>query len=400
MTAKETGIDVISAAGRLRLGRVQRAEVGTNLPNTPVQELGSDQYVGRIFDLPEVTATVNAFDVGPRTAFALAGINASTVAAGTQIEAQDMRYVCLVQGYKANGKTNNDIARSLYVPGAKVERFSYNYTVGGDATEEYSFVATNRQWLKYDVALASGLLASGQLALTNARQLKNGRYALSVFASGLGYLPPETVLASTATSVTLDTTVVANGTPVVVTYHTDLADQWQYTTAFADVAPDAQPAGVRGFGVEVYLVKSGETRRVLRAQTCSIQGQFPQQRVNELGTEEVVGYTEGIPDITGTLEIVQHDFRLQELLAGDTGSEDNFDPNEFGSGDWGLLVKLFRRGVDRNATAPEKTMWIPQLDITQANDQTNVGQDARATYNITSRTGKLYIVKGNYTPYA
>lgn len=401
ITAKETGIDVISVAGRFRLGRVQRAEVGANLPNTPVQELGSDQYVGRIFDLPEVTATVNAFDVGPRTSFALAGLNADAVPSGTMIEAQDMRYVCLVQGYKANGKTNMDIARSLYVPGAKIERFSFNYSAGGDATEEYSFVATNRHWLKYDVAVASGALSGGALALSNARQLKSGRYALSVFASGIGYLAPEAILASSASGVVLDTAVVADGTPVVVAYHTDLSNQWEYTQNFPAIAPDAQPVGMRGFGVEVHLVRSGETSRILRAQTCTMQGQFPQQRVNELGTEEVVGYTEGIPDITGTLEIIQHDFLLQEQLSGDNaGAEDNFDPNELGSGDWGLLIKLYRRGVDRNVVGPEKTMWMPKLDVTQANDQTQVGQDSRATYNFTSRTGQLYIVKGTYNPYA
>lgn len=400
---KEVGVDVVSLAGRTRLGRVQRSEVGANLPNTRVQELGSDKDVGRIFDLPEVTVTVNAMDVGPCTPFLLAGIDASAVASGSVIEVQDMRYVCLVETFKSDGKTNKDIARSLYVPGAKLERFNYNYTANGDATEEYSFNATNRLWLKYDVMVASGVTSAGALSFSpNARVLKNGKYVLSVFASGIGYLAPEAVTGSTASSVTFDTTIVPNSTPVVITYHTDLSNQWQYTYEYAGVAPDAQPVGMRGFGVEVYLIKSGvSNQRVYRAQTCSVQGQFPNTRVQELGTEEVVGYMEGIPEVTGTIEINTFDFKLQELFTGDaSAADDNYEPNELGTGDYGLLIKLFRRGVDRTTVGPEKTMWIPALDITQTSDQANVGQDQRQTFQFASRTGQLYIAKGAYAPFA
>lgn len=404
ITYKETGIDSINIAGRYRLGRVQRADVGANLPNTPVKELGSDRLVGRIFDLPEVTATVNAFDVGARTAFTLAGVDWASAASGTRIEAQDIQYVCLAQSFKGAG-TSNDIARTLYVPGAKLDRFSYNYSVGGDATEEYSFSATSRHWLKYDVAVASGTVgASGQLAFSPvARVLKNGNFFLSVFASGLGYLPNDVVTSSTANGVVIDVAEVAPGTPVVVTYHADLTDQWTYTYDYPHVAPDYtpppdQPVGVRGWGVEVYLVQSGVTaERVYRAQTCTIQGQYPNTKIQELGNEQIVGYVDDIPDITGTLDIIQSDFKVSNLLsADDNEDDDNWDPDELGTGQWGLLVKVFRRGANR-ANDPEKTLWLPALDITQEQNQAQVGQDSRVTYNFSSRTNECYIYKGAKT---
>jgi hypothetical protein len=396
---KETAIDAISYAGRYRLGRVQRADVGANLPNTPVKELGSDKLVGRIFDLPEVTATVNAFDVGARTAFTLAGVDWASAASGTRIEAQEMRYVCLAQSFKGAG-TSNDIARTLYVPGAKLERFSYNYSVGGDATEEYSFSAVDRRWLKYDVATASGTLsASGTMTFSPAaRVLKDGTYVLSIFASGLGYITHDAITAQSATSVTLDTASVPASTPVLITYHADLTDQWQYTYDYPHVAPGYtpppdQPVGVRGWGVEVYLVESGQiNQRVYRAQTCTIQGQYPNTKIQELGNEAIVGYIDDIPEITGTLDIIQSDFRLQELLMDDS-TGDNWDPNELGSGDWGLLVKVFRRGANR-ANDPEKTLWLPALDITQEQNQSQVGQDSRVTFNFSSRTNECFVYKG------
>ena len=396
---KETGIDAISFAGRYRLGRVQRADVGANLPNTPVKELGSDKLVGRIFDLPEVTATVNAFDVGARSAFVMAGVDWAAVPSGTRIEAQDMRYVCLAQSFKAAG-TSQDIARTLYVPGAKLERFSYNYSVGGDATEEYSFSAVDRRWLRYDVGVASGTInASGVLTFTpSARVLKDGTYILSVFASGLGYVTHESITAESASSVTFNTADVPASTPVLITYHTDLTNQWDYTYEYAHVAPGYtpppdQPVGVRGWGVEVYLVQSGQTnQRVYRAQTCTIQGQYTNTKVQELGNEAIVGYIDDIPEITGTLDIIQSDFAVQELLMNDT-TGDNWDPDELGTGAWGLLVKVYRRGANR-ANDPEKTLWLPALDITQEQNQAQVGQDSRVTFNFSSRTNQCYIYKG------
>lgn len=399
---KETAIDAISFAGRFRLGRVQRADVGANLPNTPVKELGSDKLVGRIFDLPEVTATVNAFDVGARAAFTLAGVDWAAVPSGTRIEAQDIKYVCLAQSFKSAG-ASQDIARTLYVPGAKLERFSYNYSVGGDATEEYSFSAVDRKWLRYDVATATGVLsASGTMTFSPAaRVLKDGSYILSVFASGLGYITHDNILGQGPTSVQLDITSVPAATPILITYHTDLSNQWDYTYEYPHIAPGYtpppdQPVGVRGWGVEVYLVQSGVgNQRVYRGQTCTIQGQFPNTKIQELGNEQIVGYVDDIPDITGTLDIIQSDFKVQELLSNDNdNNDDNWDPTELGSGQWGLLVKVYRRGANR-ANDPEKTLWLPQLDITQEQNQAQVGQDSRVTFNFSSRTNQCYIYKGS-----
>lgn len=398
---KETGLDAITLGGRTRIGRVQRADVNTNIPTTTVQELGSDKQVGKIFDLPEVSVTVSAIDVGPRTVFLLSGKDFSAYPSGSYVEAQDITYACLVEDFKS--ATTDDIARSLYVPGAKLNRLSLNYTVTGDATEEFTFDATDRRWLRYDVAIASGTIsASGVLTLTNAKLLKDGNYYLSAFASGIGYVPSEAITASTSSSITFDTAQVPASTPVLVTYHADLSNQWDYTYEYAHVAPGYtpvpdQPIGVRGWGIEVFLVKSGQTNhKVYRGQTVTLQAQYPQTRINELGNEKAVGYSQGIPEITGTLEALHHDFTLLEYLSGDAASaDDNWQPSEFGSEDWGLEVRLWRRNADRTNTQPEKTIFLSKLDITQENNGAQVGQDSRVTYNISSRDGKMYFFIGS-----
>ena len=86
---------------------------------------------------------------------------------------------------------------------------------------------------------------------------------------------------------------------------------------------------------------------------------------------------------------------MQEILSNDlSGSLDNWDPNLLGTGDWGILVKVYRRGANR-ANDPEKTLWLPKLDITQEQNQAQVGQDSRVTFNFSSRTNQCYIYKGS-----
>lgn len=411
---KEVGVDIITGSGRYRLGRVQRNEVSTNVPNTPIEELGSNKRVGRIFGTPEVTATIQAIDVGGRNLFAMAGMNYDTVASGSYLEASDFCEVCLATTYKS--ACTNDISPTLFVEGARLDRISWNYSVGGDSTEEYSFQADGRRFLSYDVVMESGTLSGGsnnQFTFSGTpRQLSDGKYHLAAFindatCSGCAsYIRPDAILTSTETEVTFDTEKVDAGSHVTVVYHTDLDNQWGWTweepnpvSTYTDTGMADQPVGSQGWGVEVYLVEVQESpsgvfstnEKVYRGQSCSIQAAFTLNRVQELGNEDYVGFWEGNPDVTGTLEIIQHDFDLEKKL---TGATDSSSGKDLGPTTYGLLVKMYERAVDRTTTPPFKTIWIPQIEVTQETNSNQVGQNSTQTYNWNSQTGEVYIYKG------
>jgi len=413
---KETAVDIFTPVGRTRLGRVQNANVSAQVPNTPVQELGNDRLVGRIFDIPDVTMTVSAFDVGVRNLFAMAGLNVNDVASGTYIRADQICPVHLAQTFK--GQCNDDVSPTLWVENARMDRYSINCSVGGDVTEEYSFQANDRKWLRYDVAFATGTVAAGTAAIPAdpaARALKNGNYYLSIFAedptcSGACavVLSQEAVTSNTATSITFNPAYVPDGTDVSIMYHADMTNQWDWTHedpngsfGAANTGYDNQPVGIRGWGVEVQLVEVQEsptgafvtTERVYRAQTASVQASFPLTKIQELGTETYIGYTEGVPEVTGTIEILQHDFILQDQLF-DTLASDNSSAIDIGETNWGMIVKLYDRGVDRTTVGPVKTIWVPQIELNQESNATQVGQDTRLTFNFSSKTGELYFYKG------
>lgn len=387
---KENAVNILNQAGRTRLGRVQRFEVNSNLPNTVINELGSNKQVGRIFDLAQVSATISSIDVGARTVFHMAGRDWAAAASGTRVEAQEIGYVCLEQIYKS--RVGDDVARTMIVPGAKLESLSLNYSVTGDATEDFSFQGNTRLWLRYDAVLASGITSGGALTYSGARVLKDGGYVIAMFDSN-GYLPKETAVTTSATQLTVDTADIANGTPLWAVIHRNEADQWDYTY---EEIPSTLPVGVRGWGVELYLTKSGSSNeRVYRGQSCTVQAQFPTQRVMELGSEEIVGYSDTVPEVTGTLQIMKHDFKLLEQLSQDDNStEDNWTPNDLTGNGWGLEIRLWRRGIDRTTTEPEKVVWIPELELTQDSDSSQVGQDAMQTFNWASKFGDVYFYKG------
>lgn len=402
---KEVGVNAYTYGGITRLGRVQNANIDANMQMTPVQELGSDRLVGRIFGLPEVSVQVSSMDVGSRTAFVLANRNWATASPTDAIELQDISYVCLALVYR--GLNTNDVASTLYVPGAKLDSLSMNYSVTGDATEDFSFQATSYRLLAYDVAVASGTLnASYQLSLPTTpapRVLKNGRHILSAFSQTRGYLPEDAIVSTTATQVTFNPQYVSAGDVVLVTYHADLSNAWQYTYEYPNVPfgytpPPDQPPGMRGWGIEIFLVRTGQqARRVVRAQSCTIQAQINTTRIEELGNETAVGYSDNIPEITGTLELLRTDLQMYRLLAGDlNATDDNFTPDELGRGNWGMLIRMWRRNANRQVDEPEKTIWIPTLDISQVSDRAQVGQDATLTFNWASRTNQMYIYRSRH----
>lgn len=387
---KENAVNAMNSTGVTRLGRVQNAEIRTNLPNTQILELGSNRAVGRIFDIPEVSMTVNMIDVGSRSSFYLANRNWSSASPTDFVTLQDFGYVCLTQPFKS--AATDDVARTLVVPAAKIDSIALNYSVNGDATEEFSFVGTDRFLLRYDAVLVSGVTSGGTLTWSGAaRQLSNGRYFMALYGLN-GYLPNEVATASTATSITFDTSRVPNGTQVWAVIHRDETDAWDYTY---ELVPTSLPVGVRGWGVDIWLRRTGDDRRVLRAQTCTINANFNSQAINELGSESRVGYMDTLPDVTGTLEIMQHDFRLVELMSGDNdNNDDDLTAFQLTGGGWNMEIHVWPRNADRSVPANRlKTIYIPDIEITDETFSSQVNQDASYSLSWSSRLGEMYIYR-------
>lgn len=389
---KGVGIDASTLAGKFRLGRVQSVSPNVTVPNQSVQEIGSDKRVGHSFDTPEVSFTIDGLDVSARNMFSLAGVNYETATSGTYIEYQQLQYSTLSLPFKK--AINDDIEKTLVVPCARLTGWSFNYSVGNqNATENFTFQGIGYRELDNDLVWASGTVAAGSVSFPSTPlALEDGSYVVSVYASGTGtngYVPLSSITSTSLSAITFNTTDVPNGTFVAFTYHRDLSLQWDYTYQIGTIAQD--PVAVQGRRVEIYLTTGNPitaSGRLYLLQSVTGQAQTQVNKIEELGSEEAVGYTDDIPNITGTLDLFVNDFSIDDQLFGASGND--LSASSLGESGYGMLIKIFR---SKTRTTPEKTIWIPALDITGLQDQVQVGNDVRKTYNWASRYGNAYIYK-------
>ena len=136
---KEVKPVVIGAAGAYDVARVQRLDVPVNLPTTDIDELGNYLHAGQVTDLPEVSGTIQAMDVSAKLYAALIG---TAYASFTSSDISNLSNIDFVAEIKSD--TISDIAKSLHVRKAKISGFTYTYSIDGEATEEYTFQATEK----------------------------------------------------------------------------------------------------------------------------------------------------------------------------------------------------------------------------------------------------------------
>ena len=71
--SKELQLHIIGKRGSAKASRVQRLTLNTDIPSTTIDEIGSSSHVGDVKDIPNITLTFSAFDVGINVFAALTG---------------------------------------------------------------------------------------------------------------------------------------------------------------------------------------------------------------------------------------------------------------------------------------------------------------------------------------
>ena len=185
---KDVKLRIVGPKGDFFAHRVQRLDFPTTLPNTTINELGNPKHAGIITDVPEVTATFQAFDVSHKIFAYLVGENPLSYATGIWndttgkggggVDVRNLGYVDLI-GYVKKA----DVAEHLKCIHAKYMRitdFTFTYSVDAESTEEYTTGGSDKRYFKNDVVVDSGDVISGIFNLQYVpKQLKNGDKLLS-----------------------------------------------------------------------------------------------------------------------------------------------------------------------------------------------------------------------------
>lgn len=344
------------------LYRVQTLGSTTSFTSTDLFELGQQDIIDVVDDVPTVAVTLDTNDWGSvRTAAATANVDVSgwdltATASGANIVAvsgtTNVRYyngVTLahygvsgsefdlwapVQSESSLGTANNVIDQTMFMGRCFANGITMNYSVGGQATENYTAETDNKMWLLNDGRFVTqeewditGATTTFNLSLVDVTQEvatlsdqtraflytdpATGKRAIKVYDASTQSVLYFPILVGAATATTAGYVAATNvvtmatgftcaaGDKVYIRYAADAYGVFglgsstrvkaNYFSPATDVNTDLEHSnlgGVRQGQVEVYLVDPDITTDyslALRIQTCNISATLNRESLNELG---------------------------------------------------------------------------------------------------------------------
>lgn len=388
--SKELALKIVGPADSFLATRVQRLSATKDIPITNVDELGNDQHAGTVTDTPNVTLTFSAFDASIKIFAILTGVDYAAYPAG----GRDIQYLGEIDAILyVKDETLTDYVKSAHYKRLQVRDFSFNYSVDGESTEDYTAVGSESRWFKNDVIVDEFPTGTTSFTLTQTPiQLKNGNYALSVILDGtykteVAGVPAAGEYRIVGTTLTTGDTRTAQ---VLVVYHANPAGtNWSY-------ARDALiPAAIRGKDTKI-LISANDIQRV---QSVTINGSLNPQAVREIGNRSIVGYQRQVPTVNGTITVLDTDTELIALLV--TGSTSPADTEfEIGAGcvvsGLPLKIRLYDPCDTTAYTTCLKTVYVPELKITGDSYTVNVNGNAQQVFNWVSDTAECVVYSGLY----
>lgn len=352
-----------------------------------------NQYLaGLTQDTSNITVTFSAFDTGIKIFSTLAGQDpAAYPGAGVDISALGEADVII----DIKDDVATDIIKTGHGKRLQVQNFTFNYSVDGDSTEDYTLVGSEKRWFRNDVIVDSFTTGTTSFTLSQTPiQLKNGNYALSVIVDGV-YMTETSGAPATGEYRVVGTTLTTGDTrvsQVLAVYHANPAgDNWVNLTD-ADM-----PAAVRGKDVPILIAANS----IKRVQSVTINGNLNTQPVREMGTRAVVGYQSTVPTIDGTITVLDTDLELISLFT--TGVTSGVGVTEFITGENcpSSGVSLEIQILDPCDTTPPytvlKTVYLDEIVLT--NDawsaQSAANSLGQQTYSFRSVSSSVVVFSGS-----
>ena len=303
--SKDLQLHLVGSRDSFKASRIQRVSLNAEQQIDTKDELGNSQHVGDAKDTPNITLSFSAFDTGIKIFAALTGTNPAAYP-GAGVDISNLGEVDAVLMVK--DEIVSDFAKTIHGHKLQIRDFTFNYSVDGDATEEYSAIGSERRYLKYDVVVDKFVSGTTSFTLSQTPiQLKNGNYALSVILDG-EYLTEVSTAPATGEYRIVGTTLTTGDSrvsQVLAVYHSDPAG-----TNWSDVSDADMPAAIKGRDVKINIAAND----ISRVQSVNINGNLNVQAVKELGNRAVVGYQRQVPSIEGSITVLDTDNDLVSLF--------------------------------------------------------------------------------------
>lgn len=387
------------------IDRVQTAGPGQlNIPTEKIYELGNYKSVATVRDTPDLSFSLESFDVSPEVEELLTG---KTMDA-TGIDLATARPVDFASQFKA-GLTAPDpfrVTSSVALPFLNLEQMSYRFGLRDNASQ----TATLRgDTIFYNpgpayVEETAGTATAGQTIVTDhpayevATGVSHRILAVTAGSKRLALGPDYTETAGTVTNGAAVTTVtLTNAVPV------DENIRIVYSSPDALTYPQAthpdttvKPAAVKGRDIEVYIggydpadVAGSQANKLISVQSVNVDWRVTLDKDEEFGNHYAVATDFEVPTVNGSVDIKpRDDVDFRALLRKFTGVT---DPNLVIGPD--TAVALPMDVVIKNPETGDvvKRLHVPDARFTAPGYSGRVQQKLTVTLNFESDEGSLLV---------
>jgi hypothetical protein len=298
-----------------------------------------------------------------------------------------------------------DATAETYIKSAHARRlqirdFSYSYSTDGESTEDYTAIGSEKRWFKntavidkfttgaYGASVTVYTLSQTPIDLvtgTNAGNklctvIANGVYQTEI-AAGTPVAGEYIVSAGTTLTIGGDTSTYV----ISAIYHAAASSAW------TDVNDTQYPAAIRGRDVKIKI----GVNSIDRVQSVTINGAMNSQPVREMGVRNIIGYQSQVPDVDGTITVLDTDTDLMALLTGSSTANTEF-AIEGGCTASGvdLFVYIYDPCQDQDTAHIVKTVYVPNLRITGESWTSNVNDNASQVFNWKGDSSQCIIFSG------
>jgi hypothetical protein len=388
--SKDVQLVLVGPVNYVKASRVQRVTVNNDVPTTDIYQLGSRTIAGTTQDTPNITVTFSVFDVGIKVFGTLAGKSITAFPVGGA-SITDLGQADVVVNVK--DETLEDYIRSMSAKRLQVRDFAFNYSVDGEATEDYTLIGSEKRWFKNDVIVDRFTTGTTSFTLTQTPLvLKNGNYAVSVILDGVYGTEVTGAPAAAGEYRIVGTTLTTYDTRVsqlLVVYHASPTG-----TNWTDVSDTEQAVAVRGKDIGIKIAANA----IARVQSVTINGTLNVQPVREMTNRAIVGYQSQTPTVEGTITVLDTDSQLISLLT--TGTLSGVGVYEYTVGETcptsGVSLKI--EVLDPcDVTLPYtvlKTIYVDSIIPVGESWTSNVNNNATQTFNWRSTTSRLQVYSG------
>ena len=386
--SKNLELLIVGPTNSFLASRVQKVTLDKTIPHNAVDEHGNPLHVGIVKDMPEIKVEFTTFDTGIKMFAALTGNSATAFPAGgvTISSLGQMDGILGVKDDVLATYTKSAVASKL-----QITQFSYDYSVGGEAQEDYTAEGSIIRWLKYNAVVDKFIALGTTATLTQTPiQLASGNYLISVIADGTYLTETTGVPASGYYSVSGKTLTLgaAYTTQLLVVYHANAGLAW------TSVSDGSMPPSIKGKDVQVVILAND----IPRVQSVSIKGNMNAKAVKEMGNRQLVGYEKDVPSITGSITVLDTDTDLISMLTtGVTASGIEWLPGE---GCSTTPITLAIQLLDPCSTVPPinvlKTIYLPNVSIVGDSYTSNINGNAQQVFNWESNDSQVIIYSGNF----